>query len=355
MTEDKRQVQNQGLSGNAAGATGQNLDEQVDEVIKDIESNSSFMLRKEPDAEVFDPGDIHPDDLADDINPLDEDFAGTEAVDELADGIDVSQAEQAEQAEPELTEEEKLEAAERHRRRLRSVLIVFVVILALIAAVIGVFIWQGSLAPDVKPSDTEALATGAAGKDEATFAPIENEGIPQLAGLYGKTVKQARSSCGDALVIDGKAEKARDSRVKAMTKLVNGKIVDGSGMQIADVAFGLDKKNKIVYTYCSFDLDQLEVADATFEDLVASDVVPRSLLEAVGIKESALEGAALTIEKAPNAVTSHEGDAKQQAVFKGKTGVKHPGTWQLTETYDQTVGQTLGDNSVMRTLLVELY
>ena len=332
MTEDKRQVQNQGLSGNAAGATGQNLDEQVDEVIKDIESNSSFMLRKEPDAEVFDPGDIHPDDLADDINPLDEDFAGTEAV-----------------------EEEKLEAAERHRRRLRSVLIVFVVILALIAAVIGVFIWQGSLAPDVKPSDTEALATGAAGKDEATFAPIENEGIPQLAGLYGKTVKQARSSCGDALVIDGKAEKARDSRVKAMTTLVNGKIVDGSGMQIADVAFGLDKKNKIVYTYCSFDLDQLEVADATFEDLVASDVVPRSLLEAVGIKESALEGAALTIEKAPNAVTSHEGDAKQQAVFKGKTGVKHPGTWQLTETYDQTVGQTLGDNSVMRTLLVELY
>lgn len=355
MTEEKRAAHTAGSPANAGTNSKRALDEQVDEVIKDIESNSSFMLRKEPDAEVFDPGDIHPDDLADDINPLDEDFAGTEAVDELADGIDVAQAEQAEQAGPELTEEEKLEAAERHRRRLRSVLIVFVVILALIAAVIGVFIWQGSLAPDVKPSDTEALATGAAGKDETSFSPVESESIPQLVGLYGKTVKQARSSCGETLVVEGKAEKAHDSRVKAMTKLVNGKIVDGNGMQIADVAFGLDKKGKIVYTYCSFDLDQLEVADAPFEDLVASDVVSRSLLEAVGIKQSALDSAALTVEKAPGAVTSHEGDAKQQAVFKGKTGAKHPSIWQLTETYDQTVGQTLGDNSVMRTLLVELY
>ncbi len=354
MTEEKHAVHDAGKRPDAGASAARGIDEQVDEVIKDIESNSSFMLRKEPDAEVFDPGDIHPDDLAEDVDLLEDDFAGTEAVDELADGIEVAQEQQA-APEPELTEEEKLEAVESHRRRLRTVLIVFVVILVLIAAVIGVFIWQGSLAPDVKPSDTEALATGAAGKDEASFAPVENKAIPQLATVYGKTVKQARSACGSTLVIEGKAEKARDSRVKAMTKLVNGKIVDENGAQVADVAFGLNKKSKIVYVYCSFDLDQLEVADATFEDLVASDVVPRSLLEAVGVKKSALESAALTVEKAPKAVTSQEGDAKQQAVFKGSTGLKGLDVWQLTETYDQTVGQTLGDNSVMRTLLVELY
>ena len=32
-----------------------------------------------------------------------------------------------------------------------------------------------------------------------------------------------------------------------------------------------------------------------------------------------------------------------------------PTSYKLTETYDHAVGKTLGDNSVMRTALVELW
>lgn len=354
MSTDERKTPQHEKREEQGASSEHVLDEQVDQVIRDIEANSSFMLRKEPDAEMFDPDDFHPDDLEPDADLLEEDFAGTEAVDELPESIEVAEAEE-EEAEEELTEEEKEQAAERHRRRLRTILTVFIVILVLIAAIIGVFIWQGSLAPDVEQSDTEALTTSSAGTGNVTFAPVQTDAIPQLAAVFGKTAKQAQAASDGHLTLEGKAEKAADKRVKAMTQIVNGKLVDENGTSLADVGLGLDKKGKVVYVYCSFDLDALEVADATFGELAASDVVPRSLLEKLGVGQAALQNATLSAAGDPAAVTGGEADAKQQAVFKGSTGGKTPSSWQVTETYDRSVGQTLGDNSVMRTLLVELY
>ena len=343
----------------AAGAAGtgfsqEDIDRQADQVIRDIEATSSFALRRGPDAEVFDPADIHLDEpeapLPD--RAVVEEFAGTEAVDELSETIEVVEPEQEDVREHKV-EEDRAEAIWRHRRRLRTALIVVVVILLLIAAVILVFVWRGSLAPDVAQSDTEALTNSSAGTGSVSFEPVENSAIPNLAGVFGMTLKQAGQSCGDALVLDATPQKASDTRVKALQKLVSGQVLDANGEKVADVALGLNKKNKVVYAYCSFDLDALQVADAPFDEFAASDVVPRSLLSALGVDAASLGSPQISDGAASGATAGQQ--AVQSAVFAGQTGQEAPASWQVTETYDQSVGQTLGDNSVMRTLLIELY
>ena len=57
----------------------------------------------------------------------------------------------------------------------------------------------------------------------------------------------------------------------------------------------------------------------------------------------------------PQAVISRDTSGQEVAEFSGTTNIEGvPSTWKVTETYDHTAGVTLGDNSVIRTLSVDL-
>ena len=103
--------------------------------------------------------------------------------------------------------------------------------------------------------------------------------------------------------------------------------------------------------YAAFDLDALSVSGSTFEELAGSSVIASSLLTALGLPEDKVAALSLDSSEDPGAIV-----AKEQAQFKGGTGMDAaPTSYKLTETYDHAVGRTLGDNSVMRTALVELW
>ncbi len=338
------------------------IDAQVDELLRDIELNgsSAYALRTEPEADELNPDDIHPDDLADDdvADLVDADLAEQDAVDELPEALEV--ADDAEMEEPEeeeeVDEEARAENDEHHRRRLRNFLILGIIVLLVLAGTIGLFMWRNSISSNVTQSDTEALSTGTAGTHTATFHPVDADAVPDLASVFGKTTDEAVAACNGQLSLSGDPSAATDPEIPALTQLVNGSLKDTSGVVIASIALGLDKDAHIVYVYAAFDLDALSVSGSTFEELAGSNVIASSLLTAVGLPQDKVDALALDVSKDPSALVASDKSAKEQAQFKGSTGMDAvPTSYKLTETYDHAVGKTLGDNSVMRTALVELW
>lgn len=341
----------------ASAADRASIDAQVDQLIEDIEATSSFSLRKQPDAEVFDPGDIHVEDLSGtgDV-PVIGESAVMETVDEVADAFSIPEAEELEEERIEEEEQEEEDAEERsarHRRRLRRILIFAFLILACIGAAIGVFVWRNTLSPNLPASGTDELVSSSAGQSSVIFNAISSDSIPHLLKVQGKSVKDAKAALGSSVKFESKVGKSSDARVKSLVKMLEGTVTDANGTKIADVGLGLNKKGKVVYSYCLFDLDALSVADAEFSELARSNVIPASLLSALGMGSDAVEAATLSVDG--DADADQGADAKQEAKFQGSTGVKSPASWAVTETYDYSVGQTLGDNSVVRTLLAEFY
>ena len=111
----------------------------------------------------------------------------------------------------------------------------------------------------------------------------------------------------------------------------------------------------INYVFASFDLDAFGVADAKFDELAASKVVAASILTGIGLDNAVVDSAQLTITGNPQAVISRDTSGQEVAEFSGTTNIEGvPSTWKVTETYDHTAGVTLGDNSVIRTLSVDL-
>lgn len=323
------------------------IDEQVDQVLEDIEANSSFAVRKHLEADDIDPADIHPQAHDVDIDPLEEELAPAEAVDELDGEIDAPQpVETIEEPQPDIMTEERYERAMAGRRRLRTVLIVAIVILVALAAAIGVLVWQSALSPNVTPSDPEGMASVNAGTGDVSFEPVENAAIPKLTAVFGKKISAAQKKLGSSVKLSSKAKKANDNRVKGLKKIYEGTVVDDAGVKIADIGIGVNKKKKVVYAYCLFDLDALEVADATLEELTSSDVVPASLLKAVGVSDAALANATLTVADGKGASSSTE-----TVTFKGGTAAEKPVTWELAETCTQASAES----AVIRTALAELY
>jgi cytoskeletal protein RodZ len=331
------------------------LDEQADEVMRDIESQASqatasFVLKASPNAEELDPADIHPYDIDDELDAIDENLASNEAVDELAEEIPVSENSLGEFARKEAEEAEARAQALRRRRHLRNILIVVIIILLLIAAVIGVFVWRNSMSPDIKSADTDALVTSKAGVDSTEFSTIDANTVPKLTGLFGKTVSQAKKELGANLKLTGSAEKATDGRVSSLKRLQNALYFDNEGQTLASMAFGLNKKGKIVYVYCSFDLDVLGVADADFSTLAHSRTVAESLLTGVGVSSETVQSAKLSLDEGEAVQDSGKGEEK--VAFSGATGqTAAPTKWELTESYVLSSE----DNSTTRKALIELY
>lgn len=387
-----------------AASPGQ-FDAEAEKMLEDIEQETGFPSQEEREAlsaledeepeSVIEPDDISPDGVARDVGAasgaLDQSIEG---VDELTEDIDLSEVEheleadleqQRSAVEDEGPTEEEVELAVRRRRgRLRTVLVLFIVILVVVAVVIGLLVHNGTLSPNLVNSDTEELQSPSAGTGEVEFEPVENSAIPDFVSAYGKTIDEVSELYSGTVVLEEEATpvEEEDERVKAMQEVYEGQLVDESGKELGSVGFGMNKKGKVVYVYCLFDLDALAVADASFEELAGSDVVASSLLEASGVDSSALADATLTStvaeepeetdgeaaeeemdadgeaaedEEAAEEEAAEDGDDVEEVAFSGTTGLEEPATWELAETYDWSLGEVLGDNSVMRTLLVEFY
>ena len=216
--------------------------------------------------------------------------------------------------------------------------------------------WRNSISSNVTQSDTEALSTGTAGTHTATFHPVDADVVPDLASTFGKTTDEAVAACGGQLSLSGSPSAATDPEIPALAQLVNGTLKDTNGVVIASIALGLDKDGRIVYVYAAFDLDALSVSGSTFEELAGSSVIASSLLTALGLPQDKVDALTLDVSKDSSAIVASDKSAKEQAQFKGSTGMDAaPTSYKLTETYDHAAGKTLGDNSVMRTALVELW
>ena len=332
--------------------------EAAESMLDDIKSDSSYRMRAAAAAADFEPGEVSSDEVVnvDDVVARNESDRLTESadLDELSESINITEQEAVEYTDDE-DDEFSAEQAARSRRRLRNVLVLFIIILVALVAVIGLFIWRNSTPPDVKQPDSDVLQTSKAGTNATQFQAIEADRIPDLITYFGMTPEAAAEASGNAIALDAEATVASDPALPHVVKTRNGWLVGPNGETLASITFGLNAEGNIDYVFAAFDLDAFGVADAKFDELAASKVVASSILVGVGLDAAAVESAQLTIVENPQAVLARDTAAQEVAEFTGPTNVEGiPSTWKVTETYDHTTGVTLGDNSVIRTLSVDL-
>ena len=332
--------------------------EAADSMLDDIKSDSSYTVRASMDDD-FEPGEVSSDEvvIVDDVvveRGETDRLAENADLDELPESIDITEQETIEYVEDD-DEEISAERAMRSRRRLRNLLVFFIIILLALVAVIGLFIWRNSTPPDVKQPDSDVLKTSKAGTNATLFQAIEADRIPDLVTYFGMTPEAAVEASNNAIALDAEATRATDASLPSVVKTRNGWLVGSNGETLASITFGLNAEGNINYVFAAFDLDAFGVADAKFDELAASKVVAASILEGIGLDKATVESAQLTITDNPQAVLSRDTAGQEVAEFSGPTNVEGgPTTWKVTETYDHTAGVTLGDNSVIRTLSVDL-
>lgn len=332
--------------------------EAADSMLDDIKSDSSYTVRASMDDD-FEPGEVSSDEvvIVDDVvveRGETDRLAENADLDELPESIDITEQETIEYVEDD-DEEISAERAMRSRRRLRNLLVFFIIILLALVAVIGLFIWRNSTPPDVKQPDSDVLQTSKAGTNATLFQAIEADRIPDLVTYFGMTPEAAVEASNNAIALDAEATRATDASLPSVVKTRNGWLVGSNGETLASITFGLNAEGNINYVFAAFDLDAFGVADAKFDELAASKVVAASILEGIGLDKATVESAQLTITDNPQAVLSRDTAGQEVAEFSGPTNVEGgPTTWKVTETYDHTAGVTLGDNSVIRTLSVDL-
>lgn len=332
--------------------------EAADSMLDDIKSDSSYTVRASMDDD-FEPGEVSSDEvvIVDDVvveRGETDRLAENADLDELPESIDITEQETIEYVEDD-DEEISAERAMRSRRRLRNLLVFFIIILLALVAVIGLFIWRNSTPPDVKQPDSDVLQTSKAGTNATLFQAIEADRIPDLVTYFGMTPEAAVEASNNAIALDAEATRATDASLPSVVKTRNGWLVGSNGETLASITFGLNAEGNINYVFAAFDLDAFGVADAKFDELAASRVVAASILEGIGLDKATVESAQLTITDNPQAVLSRDTAGQEVAEFSGPTNVEGgPTTWKVTETYDHTAGVTLGDNSVIRTLSVDL-
>lgn len=332
--------------------------EAADSMLDDIKSDSSYTVRASMDDD-FEPGEVSSDEvvIVDDVvveRGETDRLAENADLDELPESIDITEQETIEYVEDD-DEEISAERAMRSRHRLRNLLVFFIIILLALVAVIGLFIWRNSTPPDVKQPDSDVLQTSKAGTNATLFQAIEADRIPDLVTYFGMTPEAAVEASNNAIALDAEATRATDASLPSVVKTRNGWLVGSNGETLASITFGLNAEGNINYVFAAFDLDAFGVADAKFDELAASKVVAASILEGIGLDKATVESAQLTITDNPQAVLSRDTAGQEVAEFSGPTNVEGgPTTWKVTETYDHTAGVTLGDNSVIRTLSVDL-
>lgn len=334
--------------------------EAAESMLDDIKSDSLYGISAAAaaDADDFDPGDMSSDAVVnvDDVvaaRSKGDRLTESADLDELSESINITEQETVEYVEDD--DEFSAEQATRSRRRLRNLLIFFIIILLVLIAVIGLFIWRNSTPPGVKQPDSDVLQTSTAGTNAAQFQAIDAARIPDLVTYFGMTPEAAAEASDNSIALDAEATAASDATLPNVVRTRNGWLVGPNGETLASITFGLNAAGDIDYIFASFDLDAFGVADAKFDELIASKVVASSILAGIGIDPAAVESAQLTIVENPQAVLSRDTGAQEVAEFTGPTNIEGvPGTWRVTETYDHTAGVTVGDNSVIRTLSVDL-
>lgn len=333
--------------------------EAAESMLDDIKSDSSYTMHASMNDDDFEPGEVSSDEV---VNAGDvivdrgegERLSENADLDELPDSINIIEQETIAYVEDE-DEEASAERAARSRRRLRRLLFFFIIILLVLIAVIGLFIWRNSTPPDVKQPDSDVLQTSEAGTNATQFQAIEADRIPDLVTYFGMTPEAAAEASGNSISLDAEAVRATDASLPNVAKTRNGWLVGSSGETLASITFGLNGEGNINYIFASFDLDAFGVADAKFDELAASKVVAASILAGIGLDSAVVDSAQLTITGNPQAVISRDTSGQEVAEFTGSTNIEGaPATWKVTETYDHTAGVTLGDNSVIRTLSVDL-
>lgn len=334
--------------------------EAAESMLDDIKSDSLYGISAAAaaDADDFDPGDMSSDAVVnvDDVvaaRSKGDRLTESADLDELSESINITEQETVEYVEDD--DEFSAEQATRSRRRLRNLLIFFIIILLVLIAIIGLFIWRNSTPPGVKQPDSDVLQTSTAGTNAAQFQAIDAARIPDLVTYFGMTPEAAAEASDNSIALDAEATAASDATLPNVVRTRNGWLVGPNGETLASITFGLNAAGNIDYIFASFDLDAFGVADAKFDELIASKVVASSILTGIGIDPAAVESAQLTIVENPQAVLSRDTGAQEVAEFTGPTNIEGvPGTWKVTETYDHTAGVTVGDNSVIRTLSVDL-
>lgn len=334
--------------------------EAAESMLDDIKSDSLYGISAAAaaDADDFDPGDMSSDAVVnvDDVvaaRSKGDRLTESADLDELSESINITEQETVEYVEDD--DEFSAERASRSRRRLRNLLIFFIIILLVLIAVIGLFIWRNSTPPGVKQPDSDVLQTSTAGTNATQFQAIDAAHIPDLVTYFGMTPEAAVEASDNSIALDAEATSASDATLPNVVRTRNGWLVGPNGETLASITFGLNAAGNIDYIFASFDLDAFGVADAKFDELIASKVVASSILTGIGIDPAAVESAQLTIVENPQAVLSRDTGAQEIAEFTGPTNIEGvPGTWKVTETYDHTAGVTVGDNSVIRTLSVDL-
>ena len=334
--------------------------EAAESMLDDIKSDSLYGISAAAAAEAddFDPGDMSSDAVVnvDDVvaaRSKGDRLTESADLDELSESINITEQETVEYVEDD--DEFSAERAMRSRRRLRNLLVFFIIILLVLIAVIGLFIWRNSTPPGVKQPDSDVLQTSTAGTNAAQFQAIDAARIPDLITYFGMTPEAAVEASGNSIALDAEATAASDATLPNVVRTRNGWLVGPNGETLASITFGLNAAGDIDYIFASFDLDAFGVADAKFDELIASKVVASSILAGIGLDPAAVESAQLTIVENPQAVLSRDTGAQEVAEFTGPTNIEGvPGTWKVTETYDHTAGVTVGDNSVIRTLSVDL-
>lgn len=334
--------------------------EAAESMLDDIKSDSLYGISAAAaaDADDFDPGDMSSDAVVnvDDVvaaRSKGDRLTESADLDELSESINITEQETVEYVEDD--DEFSAEQATRSRRRLRNLLIFFIIILLVPIAIIGLFIWRNSTPPGVKQPDSDVLQTSTAGTNAAQFQAIDAARIPDLVTYFGMTPEAAAEASDNSIALDAEATAASDATLPNVVRTRNGWLVGPNGETLASITFGLNAAGDIDYIFASFDLDAFGVADAKFDELIASKVVASSILAGIGIDPAAIESAQLTIVENPQAVLSRDTGAQEVAEFTGPTNIEGvPGTWKVTETYDHTAGVTVGDNSVIRTLSVDL-
>ena len=334
--------------------------EAAESMLDDIKSDSLYGISAAAaaDADDFDPGDMSSDAVVnvDDVvaaRSKGDRLTESADLDELSESINITEQETVEYVEDD--DEFSADQATRSRRRLRNLLIFFIIILLVLIAIIGLFIWRNSTPPGVKQPDSDVLQTSTAGTNAAQFQAIDAARIPDLVTYFGMTPEAAAEASDNSIALDAEATAASDATLPNVVRTRNGWLVGPNGETLASITFGLNAAGDIDYIFASFDLDAFGVADAKFDELIASKVVASSILAGIGIDPAAVESAQLTIVENPQAVLSRDTGAQEVAEFTGPTNIEGvPGTWTVTETYDHTAGVTVGDNSVSRTLSVDL-
>lgn len=335
-----------GGSGMSAGEDdsrrrGRDLDAEADELLNRIESQtgSMYAVHAGDDAEEFDPGNLHAGDLAHEGTP-DDGLAHGIPLDEPPEGLEHDALASTGDQEPS-SEEQPGKTAPRDHKGLKRALVTILVVLVLIICAVGVLVWHNNISPDAEQPDTEALVTSQAGTEKVDFQEIGADKVPKLTSVFGLKARAAKKKLGSSFQPSGAAGKSKDKRVKSMKKMLEGTWLDADGKAVANVGLGLDKKGRVVYAYALYNLDTIEVAQATFAELVMNNVVGTSVLEGIGVSKPELGTPQLAMDDS----------SKEEAKYRGKVGAKKaPKTWELAETY--TYGS---DNATTRTLLAELY